>query len=275
MTSLRLPRALRTLAVIGAALAAPAPSAHAQVALNADLVLANAYVWRGLTFTNRPVLQPDAYLTVGAGAGAFVAGAALNVEPVAYTGARDLSILGAESGTLVTATTLWGEYTRPVGIASATLGVAGYVYPHANGIAAAYNTMELYAKGSLAAPLAPSLAVYYDVGQVRGAYLEAGLRHTITASRRLSFAVAGTAGVSAGQGVHRDGEQTAYFAGNGLTHVALSVSAAWAAGRVTVTPTVHALVDHDVATQLTSPGERHHGKLLLGVAFGWATPLGR
>ncbi|MGZ8491373.1 MAG: hypothetical protein ACXWZS_04105, partial [Gemmatirosa sp.] len=275
MKPVRSSRALRTLAVAGVAFAAPVPAAHAQVTLNADLVLANAFVWRGLTFTNRPVLQPDAYLTVAAGAGTFVTGAALNVEPVAYRGAHDLSVLGAESGTLVTATTLWGEYARPVGIASATLGVAGYVYPRAAGIAASYNTVEVYAKGALAAPLSPTLAIYYDVGQVRGAYAEAGLRHAIAATRRVSLAVAGTAGVSAGQGANGDGVETAYFVANGLTHVDLALTATWTASRVTVAPSVHAIVDRDAATQLTSPGERHRVKALVGLALGWAAPLVR
>jgi hypothetical protein len=275
MTSSRCPRALRTLALVGAALAAPAPAAHAQVALNADLILANAYVWRGLTFTNRPVLQPDAYVTVAAGAGTVVTGVALNVEPVAYRGTHDLSVLGAESGTLVTATTLWGEYSRPVGVATATLGVTGYVYPRAAGVAATYNTVEVYAKGALATPLAPTLAIYYDVGQVRGAYAEAGLRHVLSSTRRLTLAASGTAGVNVGQGADAAGRETAYFVGDGLTHVDLALTATWSASRVTIAPSVHGIVDRDAATQLTSPGERHRVKALVGVALGWAAPLAR
>ena len=143
------------------ALASALPAAlHAQSVLNADVAVASAYVWRGVTFTNRPVIQPDAYLTLSAGRGTIVAGAAFNMEPRAYDGARDISVLGAESGTLVTATTLWSEYTRPVGLATTTLGVTGYLYPHAAGIAAAYNTAEVYGKVAFGGALAPSPAKY-------------------------------------------------------------------------------------------------------------------
>lgn len=243
-------------------------AAHAQVALNTDLVVASAFLFRGVTFTNRPVLQPDAYLTLPAGRGVVVTGAALNVEPLAYDGARDISVLGAESGTLVTATTLWSEYTRPVGRASATVGVTGYLYPQANGIAEAYNTAEVYAKAAFAAPLSPSLAAYYDVGQVRGAYLEAALRHSVAAGPRVALTFGALAGASLGQGP--EAGETAYFASEGLTHVDLSAAATWTARAVTVTPSVHAVLDRDAATRLTAPGEQHRAKVWVGAAFGWA-----
>ena len=61
------------------ALALPAvrpAAACAQASVNADVTTANAYVWRGLTFTNRPVVQPHAHVTLPAGRGSVVAGAA-------------------------------------------------------------------------------------------------------------------------------------------------------------------------------------------------------
>ncbi|WP_284351982.1 TorF family putative porin [Roseisolibacter agri] len=266
---LRAPFALGILAGV-----LPAVS-HAQSVLNADVAVASAYVWRGVTFTNRPVIQPDAYVTLTAGRGTVVAGAALNVEPRAYDGARDISVLGAESGTLVTATSLWTEYARPVGIASATLGVAGYVYPHANGIAAAYNTAELYAKLAFGGALAPSLAAYHDVGQVRGTYVEGALRHVVPAGERLSIALGSVVGVNLGQGPDAAGTQTAYFAARGLTHVDLSAAATWTTGATTITPSVHAMLVRDAATRLTAPGEQHRSKLTAGIALGWARTLHR
>lgn len=271
----RAPLAPALAAALAAVLATTPAAAQAQVTLNTDVVLASAYVFRGVTFTNRPVLQPDAYLTVAAGRGVVVTGAALNVEPVAYEGVRDLSVLGAESGTLVTATTLWSEYTRPMGRVSGTVGVTGYLYPHANGIAAAYNTAEVYTKLAFAGFLSPSLALYHDVGQVRGAYAEAGLRHTMPAGKRVALNFAGAAGVSLGQGTDARGRESAYFAGNGLTHVDLSVAATWSTGAVSITPNVHALFDRDAATRLTAPDERHAAKLTAGMSLGWGQALAR
>lgn len=247
--------------------------AFAQATLNADLATLDAYVWRGLTFTNRPVLQPDAYVTVAAGKGSAVAGVALNVEPVAYKGVHDLSVLGTQAGTLVTATTLWAEYTRPVGVVSATGGITGYVYPHASGVADAYNTTEVYAKVAAGGPLAPSLAAYYDFVRVRGTYVEGALHHTVPASKRVAVTLGAAAGLSAGQGTDPAGRQTAYFAGSGLTHVDLSAVATWTAGAMTVAPSIHGLLLRDPATRLTAPDERHAYRVLLGVSVGWARAL--
>jgi hypothetical protein len=269
----RRPRASHLIAAAGLVAGLLPVVSHAQAVLSADVGVASAYVWRGVTFTNRPVIQPDAYLTVAAGRGTLVAGAALNMEPKAYEGARDISVLGAESGTLVTATTLWSEYARPVRGATATLGVAGYVYPRAAGVAAAYNTAELYAKAAFGGALAPSLAVYHDVAQVRGTYAEAGLRHVVPAGERLSLAFASVVGASLGQGADAAGAQTAYFAGDGITHVDVSASATWTTGATTITPTLHAILDEDAATRLTAPGEQRRGKLMVGVALGWARTL--
>jgi hypothetical protein len=273
MSSVRRPASAALHALLAAALLPAAATAQATV--NADVATANAYVWRGLTFTNRPVLQPDAYVTAPAGHGSVVAGVALNVEPAAYNGPRDQSVLGAESGTLVTASTLWSEYTRPAGPVSATMGVIGYVYPRANGIADAYNTAEVYARVAAGGPLAPAVAVYYDVLQVRGAYVEASLRHTVPAGAHVSLAFGAAAGASAGQGPEASGRQTAYFAGNGLTHVDLSAAATWTAGGLSVTPSVHGLLLRDAATRLTAPNELRAARLNLGVSLGWARAVRR
>ena len=55
-------------AVVFAALAGPAPLAG-QVILTSDAGAFNNYTWRGVTLTNKLVVQPDAYLTVPGGGG--------------------------------------------------------------------------------------------------------------------------------------------------------------------------------------------------------------
>ena len=62
------PREIWRGAVVMAALAGPAPLAG-QVVLTSDAGAFNNYTWRGVTLTNKLVVQPDAYLTVPGGGG--------------------------------------------------------------------------------------------------------------------------------------------------------------------------------------------------------------
>jgi hypothetical protein len=95
----------------------------------------------------------------------------------------------------------------------------------------------------------------------------------VPAGRHLGVTLGATAGLSVGQGTDPAGRQTAYFAGDGLTHVDLSAAATWTAGTVTVTPSVHGLLLRDVATRLTAPNELHARRVNLGVTLGWARAL--
>ena len=75
--------------LMAATLTVQAAPAAAQLEYHAGLDVASSYTARGLTFTNRLVVQPSAELT--AAGGSAVLGVWANVEPRAYEGARDLS----------------------------------------------------------------------------------------------------------------------------------------------------------------------------------------
>ncbi|MEJ7812934.1 MAG: hypothetical protein WKG32_21140 [Gemmatimonadaceae bacterium] len=76
-------------AVLVLATLAPA-AARAQRAVTLDVLVQNAFVWRGVTATNRPVLQPDAYLTTAAARGEVTLGAWASFEPARYDGADEM-----------------------------------------------------------------------------------------------------------------------------------------------------------------------------------------
>ena len=70
--------------VLGAALVAigglaGAAPASAQT-IGADASLFSSYVWRGLSLTNKPVLQPDVYVTFPAGNASITVGGWANID---------------------------------------------------------------------------------------------------------------------------------------------------------------------------------------------------
>src|SRR5436309_1019948 len=106
-------------ALLLAGLAAPA---SAQVTIGADLGAFSSYVWRGITYTNKFVLQPDVYLTVPAGNASLTAGGWFNIEPGKYDGATDISEGGGASSFDVAEFDWWGEVNYPYQKANFTLG---------------------------------------------------------------------------------------------------------------------------------------------------------
>jgi uncharacterized protein (TIGR02001 family) len=269
-------RLSRVSASATAFLLAAGPAA-AQMSVTADAGFASAYVWRGVSLTNRFVAQPDLYLTVPASGGSVVLGGWSNMDLGRYDGAGELSEGGGISSPDVTEIDLWAEYghaLRP-GL-TGTAGVLTYLFPNTAGLTNAVNrTVEVYGKlqaGGL--PLAPKLAAWYDVDKVKGAYLEASIVQPVKAVRGFPVTLGALAAFSAGQDVNRsDPAQVANFARNGLTHVDLSATGALAAGPVTIAPTVHLYLLNDDFTRVTEPGTTRDVKAWAGLAFTWTRPL--
>jgi uncharacterized protein (TIGR02001 family) len=249
----------------------------AQVTVTADAALASAYVWRGVSLTNRFVAQPDLYLTVPAGRGNVVVGGWTNMDLGQYDRAGDLSEGGGVSSLDVTEIDLWAEYGHPLGPRlTGTAGVLTYLFPNTAGLTNAVNrTVEVYGKlqaGGL--PLAPKLAAWYDLAKVQGAYIEASVSQPLTAVRGFPVTFGALAAFSAGQAVNAsDPAQVANFASDGLTHVDLSATGALAAGPVTIAPTLHVYLLNDQFTRVTRPGASRDMKAWAGLTFTWARPL--
>ena len=248
-----------------------APAAHAQPSFNADVGFNSQFVWRGVTSTNRFVIQPDLSIATPVSGLTLTAGLWGNIEPVRYDGERDLSSLGGLPGPLVTQSELWftleGTFRDKL---TASVGSSAYFYPHVGSLNE-YNTVEVMASASLDAFVSPTVTVAYDVARIRGAYIEAGFSRAITSERRGSVTVGVLSGFSAGQGTHPTDRDLAYYERDGLTHVDASASASFSVGRFTVAPEAHVIFANDPLARVTAPDVTRRTKLWFGSTVSWTT----
>src|SRR5512147_1034469 len=114
-----------------AALVAATETAQAQTTLGWDAAVFSSYVWRGVTYTNKPVLQPDLYVTFPLGNASFTAGGWANIDIGKYDDAdNDISESGVTSAFNLAEFDWWGEFGIPVGKATLTAGATGYYFPN-------------------------------------------------------------------------------------------------------------------------------------------------
>ena len=267
------PKLLGAVALIVAA-SASARMARAQATVGADLGLFSGYVWRGVSLTNRPVGQPNVYVAFPAGNASVTVGGWANVDLGRYNGIDDFSQSGGVSGFNLSEFDPWAEVSVPVGKATLTGGVVGYVYPNDFGVTDDFNTWEVYGKVGLGVPLSPKLAVYYDFDKVNGAYVEASVGHSLPLGSSLALNLGALGGFSAGQAEADSPDELNNFFENGFTHLDLSAGVPVSAGIFSITPVVHFLVNGDEITKLTSPGEESDVKLWGGLTISWSRALG-
>ena len=240
--------------VLGGALAAlvVASPAAAQATIGLDAAVFSSYVWRGITYTNKPVLQPDAYVTIPLGKASVTAGGWANVDLGKYDGSSDISESGGSSAFNVAEFDWWGEIGIPAGPATLTAGVTGYIFPNpksSGGFNSDFNTIEVYGKAALSGPLSPKVSAYYDVDKIKGLYVEGSVTHGFPIgpkSLNLGALLGWTGGQEAKAG------ELANFANSGLTHLDLSASIGLSAGPLSITPSVHGIFGFDDATHYHS-----------------------
>ena len=265
--------------VVGAGLLAaglclsPSPAAG-QATIGWDAAVLNAYVWRGVTYTNKPVFQPDVWVSIPVSTASVTVGGWANIDIGKYDGATDLVESGGTSAFNFAEFDYWAEIGVPAGIATLTAGVTGYFFPNpqsSGGFWSTFNTTEIYGKVALGVPLSPKLAVWYDVDKVKGAYFEGSVAHSVplgAASLNLGL----LAGLSAGQGV-KAGE-FANFAKNDITHVDLSASIPFSAGPLTIAPSAHAVWLNDDFTKFTNAANSKDFKAWFCITISWSHDLG-
>jgi hypothetical protein len=254
---------------------------HAQTTIGADLYLYSSYVWRGSTLTNKPVAQPDLYVTFPLGKASLTAGGWASIDLGKYDDpVNDISESGGSSSFNFAEFDWWGEVSYPVGKTTLTGGVTGYIYPNdvnapnnAFLITKDFNTVEIYGKAAFDVPLSPKLSIYYDVDKVNGAYFEGSVSHSLQASEKVAVSLGATAGFNAGQGVDA-GDPSFNFADDGFTHVDLSAGVPFTASAFTITPVIHLVLAGDDRDKITSPTETHDAKLWGGVSISWSRALG-
>ena len=259
---------------------AGAEPGRAQTTVGADLGLFSSYVWRGLSLTNKPVAQPDVYVTIPAGNASITAGGWFNIDLGKYDNATDISESGGTTAFNFAEFDPWLEAAIPVGKATLTPGITAYIYPNSAGLTSDFNTVEVYLKTALDAPLSPKLNIYYDVDKVKGLYAEGSISHSLAASEKVSVNLGALVGVNAGQGVSSDPSETANFADDGFTHFDLSAGVPFTAGVLSITPVLHLIIPIDDFTKITKfdattglPVTKD-AKLWGGVSIAWSKEYG-
>ncbi len=264
----------------------PVEARAAQVTVGVDAALSTRYVWRGLTRTSDPVIQPGLYAALQRGRSFFTAGAWFSVEP--FEGDRsDLSDAGLDRRGLGEFN-YWAEYSRSTELADFAVGWTGYRFrtePGAGGRSSAFNTHEIY--GRLLLRPVPALqlrtGLWYDVDSVDGAYIESGASLRIPLLplrtrpvRALHLGI--LSGWSLGQEVN-DAEplELAQFADPGLVYVELSLwSSFYVAPSWSLAPALHFQVNRDAVTKRTGagPGAVSDSKLWLTIYVIWSHSFG-
>ncbi len=267
-------------ALVGLSTLAHATPGRAQATFGVDLDLFSSYVWRGVTYTNKPVAQPGVWVSFPAGNVAVTVGGWSNIDLGKYDDlADDISLSGGTSAFNLSEFDPYAEVSFSAGRATLTGGVTGYLFPNDletapnGGLDSEANTVEIYGKVGFEAPLSPELSVYYDVDKIKGAYIEGALSHSLAASDQVSIDLGAVAGFSAGQGIPDDplSDESFNFADNGFTHLDLSAGVPFAAGVFSITPVLHVVVNGDDATKFASPTEVDKDvKLWGGVSLSWS-----
>ncbi len=246
--------------------------------IGADLGLFSSYVWRGLSLTNKPVAQPDLYVTFPAGKASVTLGGWANIDLGNYDDPNDdISESGGNGSFNFAEFDPWAEISFPVGKATITGGATAYIYPNDFGITKDANTVEIYGKLEVEAPLSPKISAYYDVDKIKGLYVEGSISHSFPASEKVSVDLGALAGFNAGQGVPDDpnSDESYNFFDNGFTHLDLSASVGLTAGMFSITPALHLVITGDDFTKITSPTNLDKGaKLWGGATISWSKSYG-
>jgi hypothetical protein len=264
--------------LLGILLAASPREAAAQTEIGAQLDLFSSYVWRGLTLTNKPVAQPDVWVSFPAGNASITAGSWANIEIGKYDDPEnDISESGGVSAFNIAEYNPYLEVGFTAGKAALTGGVVGYFYTNNlddapnGGLDSESNTWEAYGTVGFDVPLAPEFSLYYDFDKIKGAYVEGGVSHSVPLGESHTLDLGGLVGFSLGQDVSDD--PSSNFADDGLTHVDFSAGVPLTAGVFSITPLLHLQINSDEATKFHSPGDESDVKLWGGVSIGWSNAV--
>jgi hypothetical protein len=268
---------LSGLTALSILLASPPRDAVAQTEVGAQLDLFSSYVWRGVTLTNKPVAQPDLWVSFPAGNASITIGGWSSIDLGQYDDPEnDISESGGLSSFNYAEFDPYAEVSFTTGKTSLTGGVTAYIYPNDvdeapnGGLGSGSNTWEAYGKVGFDVPLAPELSIYYDFDKVSGAYFEGAVSHSLALGESHTLDLGGLVGFNLGQGFSED-DASFNFDDDGMTHADFSAGVPFTAGTVSITPVLHFQVNVDEATKFHSPSsDGSDFKLWGGVSIGWS-----
>jgi Bacterial protein of unknown function (Gcw_chp) len=256
--------------------------APAQTEVGAQLDLFSSYVWRGVTYTNKPVAQPDVYVSFPAGNASITAGGWANIELGKYDDpANDFSESGGLSAFNVAEFNPYAEVSFTSGKAGITGGIIGYIYPNDlddapnenTALDSESNTWEVYGTVGFDVPFAPEFSAYYDFDKVKGLYLEGGVSHSVPLGAAHTLDLGGLVGLNLGQGFSED-DESFNFDDDGLTHLDFSAGVPLTAGVFSITPVLHFQISADEVTKFQSPdSDGSDVKLWGGVSISWSNAV--
>ena len=207
-------RTCGTIALLGLVLMPLTAGVSAQV----DWV--SRYVWRGFDLNgNRPCLQPQVTFDLGRSGFTLNLWSSFCLQDRAETRYAD-----ELDATL--------SYAIPTGEAvSLEAGATVYAYVGARHFKfKEHASPEIYLKGGLPnVPLAPSLALYYDLNLGKGFYAQLSAGHTLKFGERLGLALSGTLGYNGRM----------YIADSGFSDLAFGAALPLTLGQATLTPAAH------------------------------------
>jgi len=199
------------------------------VDINADVSFLTDYVWRGQTYAEGGVVQPN----FGIG---FANGLSLGVW-ADYIVEDDL-----RGGSLVNEVDYTLDYSLERGPVGFSVGYIFYDFP---GTPDGGNTEELYAGVSLNTVLSPTLTVYRDVDAIDGTYVVFQMEHSMELTDKTDLSFGGT--LAWGSASYHEG----YFGvkESSLSDYSLTASLSYALTKtITITPIISytAFADKDI-----------------------------
>ena len=184
--------------------------AAAQTEVGAQLDLFSSYVWRGVSLTNKPVVQPDLWVSFPAGNASITIGGWSSIDLGQYDDPDDdISESGGLSAFNYAEFDPYAEVSFTTGKTTLTGGVTAYIYPNDvdeapnGGLGSGSNTWEVYGKVGFDVPLAPEFSIYYDFDKVSGAYFEGTVSHSVALGESRTLDLGALVGFNAGPGIQR------------------------------------------------------------------------
>jgi len=180
MVKAHLRRMAAVLVAAGALLGVtPGVQAGEKITLETSVDWVSHYVWRGMLFTDDPVLQPSVTVSMGA----------LSLNVWGNVDVTDVNEVDNDDYRLQEIDYSLSYAMSPMEGIDLEAGFLWYTYSSWE------STGEVY--GSVTFPcvlLSPSLTAYYDVNEADGWYLNAGVKHSFAMTERLALILSGGLG---------------------------------------------------------------------------------